>query len=75
MSVLQMLSKLMCRVFGHAGPKEVPYKEGKPIPRMSGNASLTRIEWDCPRCGQNTWALKTRPDPVQRTPAAHHVER
>ena len=70
-----MLGKLACRLFGHAGPKDAPYKEWKAMPRVSGNASLTRIEWECPRCGENAWALKMRLDPVQRTPAAHRAER
>jgi hypothetical protein len=57
-----MFSKVICRVFGHAGPKGVLYKEGVPSPRYGGNASFSRIDWECPRCGQNAWALKIRPD-------------
>ncbi len=75
MNISQALGRLVCRVFGHAGPKDIPYKEGKPAPRLSGSASLSRIEWECPRCGQNAWALKIRPDRVQRSPAAHLIER
>lgn len=75
MNISQILGKLVCRVFGHAGPNNVPYREGKPIPRLSGNASLSRIEWACPRCGQNAWAIKMRPDHAHQTPGTHRVER
>ena len=67
-----MFKKLVCRVFGHARP--ITYKEGKPAPRVAGNASLARIDWVCPRCGQNAWALKIRPDTVRRAPGAQRID-
>lgn len=65
---------LTCQVFGHAGPSGVPYKEAEPVPRVSGNATLSRVDWTCPRCGREAWALSMRADRVQRAPGAERIE-
>jgi hypothetical protein len=71
---MQRVKKLLCRLVGHAGPSGVPYKDSGPAPRESGNATLHRIEWECPRCGQVAWAVKIRPDCVSRAPGARRIE-
>lgn len=47
-----MLKKLLCKVFGHKGPVGIPYREGKSV------GAMTNISWDCPRCGEQTSAIR-----------------
>lgn len=71
---MNILRSLTCQVFGHAGPSGVPYKEAEPARRGSGNATLSRVEWTCPRCGRDAWALSMRADRVQRVAGADRIE-
>lgn len=74
MKILLVMKKAVCHILGHAGPGGMPYREGAPARFASGNASLSRVEWDCPRCGQPAWALTIRPDSVPRTRGANRIE-
>jgi len=70
---MRILKKLACRLLGHAGPTGVAYKESKPMPRESGNAFLSGVEWDCPRCGQQVRALKMRPEKIPSSPGSNRI--
>lgn len=48
---MNLLKKLLCKLFGHKGPRGIPFLEGK----RSG--AMTKISWDCPRCGEQTSAI------------------